>query len=247
MKQDTSGAFTLLQTGKNTSETEKQPTKTKIMKQKLNRIGTSAGLFAAALLLTTLNAQRSTLFAQGTAFAYQGALNQNGSAFTGSAEFQPTLWDAASAGNQVASNNPVSVVVSVTNGLFVLPLDFADSFPGSDRWLQLQVRTDIGPFTTLSPRQKLTPTPYAVHSANAATATVAASANSVAAANITGNPSSPNPSCQFCVHDESTSSKTRKTAAPITGPQTVVMPPSTHMTTRSPERTHDMSAGLMNC
>jgi hypothetical protein len=54
----------------------------------------------------------------------------------------------------------------VTNGLFVLPLDFGPNFPGTDRWIQLEVRTTIGAFTMLSPRQQLTPAPYAITSGN---------------------------------------------------------------------------------
>ena len=78
------------------------------------------------------------VFAQGTAFTYQGRLDSGGAPYTGSAEFQPTLWVAAANGSQVATNSPPSVVVNVTDGLFVLPLDFGDHFPGANRWLQLE-------------------------------------------------------------------------------------------------------------
>jgi len=100
--------------------------------------------------------------AQGTSFTYQGVLNQNGAPYSGSAEIQFTLWNAASSGSAVATNNPASLIVAVTNGLFTASLDFGTAFPGADRWLQMDVRTVIGPFTTLSPRQKLTPAPYAI-------------------------------------------------------------------------------------
>jgi hypothetical protein len=95
-------------------------------------------------------------------------LNASGSNYTGSAEFQATLWDAASGGNAVATNSPASIIVGVTNGLFILPLDFATNFPGAARWLQLDVRTAIGPFTTLTPRQPLLPVPYAITAGNLA-------------------------------------------------------------------------------
>ncbi|MBI3853139.1 MAG: hypothetical protein HY298_23050 [Verrucomicrobia bacterium] len=149
---------------------------------------TNTILCITGLLFSALSPHFSTAFAQGTTITYQGRLDAGGSAFSGNAEFQPTLWDALSGGSQLGTNNPLSVIVAVTNGLFVLPLDFGDGpfNAGADRWLQLQVRTSIGPFTTLTPRQPLTSAPYAIHSANAATAGVAASANSVAAANITG-------------------------------------------------------------
>jgi hypothetical protein len=105
-------------------------------------------------------------FAQGKAFTYQGRLADSGNAYTGSAEFQATLWDAVSGGSQIAANAPAQIVVGVTNGLFVLPLDFGANFPGANRWLQLEVRTNIGSFTTLTPRQELTPAPYAITASN---------------------------------------------------------------------------------
>jgi len=118
-------------------------------------------LLSLALGLT-FSLPTATALAQGTAFTYQGRLDSGGTPFNGSVEFQATLWTAATGGTQVAANNPTSVIVGVTNGLFTLPLDFGASFPGADRWLQLEVRTSIGAFTTLSPRQAITPTPYAI-------------------------------------------------------------------------------------
>jgi hypothetical protein len=143
-------------------------------------------LLAALALVLTLGFPSETSFAQGTAFTYQGKLDSNGTPYTGSAEFQPTLWTAQSGGSQVAANTPASVVLNVTNGLFVLPLDFGANFAGADRWLQLDVRTALGSFNTLTPRQQLTPSPYAMYSANAGTAATAATATSVPAANLTG-------------------------------------------------------------
>jgi hypothetical protein len=125
-------------------------------------------LLAAVVSLLCTVAQLAAL---DTAFTYQGRFNENGNPFTGNAEFTVTLWSHASDGEPsywVASNNPPTVVVSVTNGLFVLPLDFGDyKFPGQDRWLQLEVRKGNETFVTLAPRQKIAPTPYAFHAANA--------------------------------------------------------------------------------
>jgi hypothetical protein len=65
----------------------------------------------------------------------------------------------------------------VTNGLFVLNLDFgAAPINGQDRWLAILVRTNSdSAYTALKPRQRLAPTPYAIHAANAASAASAAS------------------------------------------------------------------------
>ncbi|HKQ37897.1 MAG TPA: hypothetical protein VJ063_07450 [Verrucomicrobiae bacterium] len=148
----------------------------------------SSLLYVATTAVSILGAQFSNCFAQTTVFTYQGRLTSGSSAYTGVAEIQPTLWDAATGGTQVAANSPSSIVVNVTNGLFVLPLDFGNApfATGADRWLEIQLRTALGPYTTITPRQRITPTPYALRAGNAATATTAATANSVAAANITG-------------------------------------------------------------
>ena len=51
----------------------------------------------------------------------------------------------------------------VTNGLFIVPLDFGNVFNGTDYWLEIGVRTNgNGTFMTLTPRQAVTPTPYAI-------------------------------------------------------------------------------------
>ena len=120
------------------------------------------------LLLATLNPQPST-FAQGTAFTYQGRLNDNGSAANGLYDFRCQIHDKAGPpGDALVSSTVTNAAVPVTNGLFVLNLDFgSDVFNGQERWLLVTVRTNGGgAFTALAPRQKLTPTPYAVFAEN---------------------------------------------------------------------------------
>src|SRR6185295_14643832 len=58
--------------------------------------------------------------------------------------------------------------MAVNSGLFTTTLDFgAGIFSGSNYWLEISVRTNgVGPFTTLVPRQPVTPTPYAVFAGN---------------------------------------------------------------------------------
>jgi hypothetical protein len=135
---------------------------------------TSSLIIEGTILCSLLLCHHAAL-AQGTAFTYQGRIHEGGTPYTGMAEFQATLWNAVSNGTSVAASSPASSVVPVTNGLFVLPLDFGTSpfSAGANRWLQLEVRTTIGPFNTLSPRQPLTPTPYSLYSGSAATATIA--------------------------------------------------------------------------
>jgi hypothetical protein len=141
---------------------------------------------AVLLLLSTINSQLSTSYAQGTAFTYQGRLNDGVNPANGRYDVRFALYDAASAG-LLQGNLLTNTATAVSNGLFTVTLDFGNQFPGANRWLELAVRTNgSGAFSALTPRQPLTPTPYAVYASTAGSAVTAASASSVAAANITG-------------------------------------------------------------
>ena len=126
--------------------------------------------------------------AQGTAFTYDGRLNINNNVTTGSFDLQFTLYSDPTLNQQVgASTN--AIAVGVTNGLFTVLLDFGPNvFVGGPRWLEIGVRTngDLSGFTHLSPRQQLTPTPYAIFAGNAGNATTAATASSVSANAVAG-------------------------------------------------------------
>ncbi|MDR3458867.1 MAG: hypothetical protein P4N60_15565 [Verrucomicrobiae bacterium] len=117
-------------------------------------------IFIAASFLGLVLAGR----AQGTAFTYQGRLNSGGGPANGGHDLVFAVYDTnAPAGNLVA--RPVTnSAVAVSNGLFTVTLDFgAGVFTGNPRWLEIAVRTNGGStFTTLAPRQPLTPTPYAI-------------------------------------------------------------------------------------
>jgi len=101
----------------------------------------------------------------GTAFTYQGRLTDGGSPAEGEYDFKFKLYDAD------ADGNPLGAVtrddVTLTNGLFTVQLDFGPGlFEGEARWLAIGVRPGAGsgsdPYTLLSPRQPLTPAPYAL-------------------------------------------------------------------------------------
>ena len=98
-------------------------------------------------------------------------MDGGGSPVTGLYDFTNALYNASSGGAQAGSTITLTAV-PVTNGLFTVILDFgAGVFNGTTHWLQIGVRTNGGAaFTGLSPRQELTPTPYAIfaESANAA-------------------------------------------------------------------------------
>src|SRR5438445_4352414 len=118
-----------------------------------------------------------------TAFTYQGRLTDNGQPANGTYDFQFRLFDAPTNGGQV----PIVLAyptVAVSNGLFTTGLDFGSNvFNGTTWWLEISLRPSatFGQFTVLAPLQPLTPTPNALFSAIAAQATIATTANGVAA------------------------------------------------------------------
>ncbi len=92
----------------------------------------------------------------GTAFTYQGKLNDGGAAASGAYDLQFTLYDAVSGGAQVGSTL-TKEEVAVTEGVFTVSLDFGSAaFTGSARWLEIGVRpgASTGSFTALSSRNE---------------------------------------------------------------------------------------------
>jgi hypothetical protein len=121
----------------------------------------------------------------GSSFTYQGRLTEASAPAVGEYDFQFRLYDGPSAGSTQIGSTETREDVTVTDGTFTVYLDFGSAaFNGEGRWLELAVRlsepTGNAPYNTLSPRQPLTPTPYALH---------AAEAGSVAWSGVTGVPS----------------------------------------------------------
>lgn len=105
----------------------------------------------------------------GMAFTHQGRLTQSGMAANGDFDFEFRPFDAASGGvQQGAAIEPEAV--SVTDGLCTVELDFgAEVFGGEPRWLDIGVRPSETreAMTALTPRQRITPTPYSLWAAKA--------------------------------------------------------------------------------
>lgn len=104
----------------------------------------------------------------GTGFTYQGQLKQGGSVVTDSCDMAFRAYDQVSGGAQVGS--AITQTVAVNEGLFTTSLDWgAAVFKGDGRWLDIRVRCPAGSgvFAPLTPRQNLTPAPYALHALNA--------------------------------------------------------------------------------
>jgi hypothetical protein len=108
----------------------------------------------------------------GSSFTYQGQLKNADGPVTASCDFQFSLWDALTGGAQ-AGTTLAQINVTVSEGLFTAQLDFgANAFNGSARWLEIAVRCPAGSgiYNTLTPRQPLTPAPYALYSLSSANA-----------------------------------------------------------------------------
>lgn len=117
------------------------------------------------LILTVLAI--NTVFAQTTAFNYQGRLSESDSPVTGTRLFQFTLFDENGAAIPGAV---ISQTLTVTNGVFNANLDFgAANFPSATRTLQIAVKINAGDaYTILNPRQPVLSTPYSIQSKNSA-------------------------------------------------------------------------------
>jgi hypothetical protein len=105
----------------------------------------------------------------GTAFTYQGQLQESGQPASGLYDFQVCLFDSPSEAASLVCA-PDFEDVPVDNGLFTLTLDFgAASFAGQTRYLELRLRPGGSgdAYTSLTPRQPIRPAPEALHAASA--------------------------------------------------------------------------------
>lgn len=144
------------------------------MKSTLVSSGVCSILGLALTLSTSVPA-----WSQGTTFTYQGQLTVGGNPALGGYDFRSRLYDGT--GALVAGPITNSAVV-VSNGLFTMQLNFGAVFDGNARWLDIGVRSNgVGAFTTLTPRQELTPAPGALFAASAGVALTATTATSVGA------------------------------------------------------------------
>ena len=112
----------------------------------------------------------ASVFAQNSAFTYQGRLTDNAPQ-GGSYLLKFELYDAAADGTLV--DTLTDVPVTVVNGVFTVELNFtaANAFDGTERFLQISVRRNGSEsYVALNPRQKITSTPYAVRALTATNA-----------------------------------------------------------------------------
>ncbi len=129
----------------------------------------SAAVFCQILVILLFSFV--AVFPQTTEFSYQGFLNDANASANGNFDFEFRLHSAASGGSLEGTIQRLNV--PVTNGVFSVTLDFgAGAFPGADRYLEIRVRpAGSGSLTTLSPRQRIGRTPYAINAQNSVNST----------------------------------------------------------------------------
>ncbi|USO00071.1 MAG: tail fiber domain-containing protein [Phycisphaeraceae bacterium] len=121
-----------------------------------------AAIFAGTLSAVAMSGRAAPV---SQAFTYQGLLHEGGGPYTGNADFKFHVYDAATGGleltDQVLWTGPVA------DGVFTTEVDFGSFvFLGDAVWLEVEVRTPAGgggAYTTLTPRQRIAATPYALY------------------------------------------------------------------------------------
>ena len=99
----------------------------------------------------------------GSLFSYQGFLTVKGQPADGFYDFRFRLYDALNLGTQIGSTVELDDV-PLSEGIFTVDIDVGGpAFEGNPRWLDIAVRdgASTGAYTNLTPRQLLTPAPYA--------------------------------------------------------------------------------------
>ena len=102
----------------------------------------------------------------GTAFTYQGDLQERGTPVDGTANLEFSLWDDPTDTDPEAQlGRTRSKTVYVEEGQFNVILDFGkDVFSGNAHWLEIAMCSPAPcrDFSTLTPRRELSPTAYAL-------------------------------------------------------------------------------------
>jgi hypothetical protein len=101
--------------------------------------------------------------AQGTAFTYQGRLEDGSNGANGKYDMRFKLYGDPAGTTQIGASF-LTNALPVTNGLFLTMIDFGGGiFNGSNYWLEVDVKTNgAGSYAVLTPLQSVTPAPYAV-------------------------------------------------------------------------------------
>lgn len=123
--------------------------------------------------------------------SYQGRFTDNTQTPVGDYQLRFSVYDSVSGGNPVGSALTRSVTMAESDeGIFSFQdLNFgAGVFTGPLRWLEIAVSENGEPFTALSPRQPLNPTPQAIYADKSGTTLQDAFVNGAQITNATIGP-----------------------------------------------------------
>jgi hypothetical protein len=132
------------------------------MKIKFDQLSTALVLLVPLALTLLLAAAHAEGAPQGTPFLYRGQLSIDGSPANGTYDLAFCLFER-SEGGAAAARPITNSVTKVSKGEFAVTLDFGPGpFTGTNYWLDITVRpTGSNAFAEVSPRRRLTPSPYA--------------------------------------------------------------------------------------
>jgi hypothetical protein len=135
--------------------------------------GTQAAAKAGGLSVQAEHVSQASI---GTAFSYQGRLDDGSNPANGMYDFQFRLYDSLTGTDQVGSPF-IQEGVEVIDGLVSVQLDFGPVFDGTALYLEIAVKPTGGGgvYDILDPRQPLSPVPYALHAASIADGAVTGS------------------------------------------------------------------------
>jgi photosystem II stability/assembly factor-like uncharacterized protein len=120
-------------------------------------------ILVLTLVLIVCQAKVIKATPMGTAWTYEGRLMDANQPADGLYDFVFGLFDGAEGPGELGARAIHDL--DVIDGYFTVELDYgSDVFDGSERWLEIGVRPGYSadPFTTLNPRQRIAPTPYAL-------------------------------------------------------------------------------------
>lgn len=121
--------------------------------------------YALALIAALLLAASAHAAPVGTSFSYQGEMRYDNQPANGDYDFEFALFDVETGGIPLAIDTVDDQ--AVTAGLFSTRIDYTEvPFAASqDYWLEVRVRegASSGGYQSLLPRQKVTPSPYAIN------------------------------------------------------------------------------------
>ncbi len=117
------------------------------------------------VVMAVLCAAACAISASGQSFTYQGKLTSEGALANTAHDFEFRVYAAATNGLQVGTTTTVLNVVPVDGVFTATVAPGSNVWTGTDRWLEVAARVSgSSTFTTLTPRQKLSATPYAAKS-----------------------------------------------------------------------------------